>query len=232
MNTPSFKVLVASFFTSFILLSACGEDDSPAGTGGSTVPATGGGGTGAVGGSTTAGGGGASAVGGGGAGDPEKWTDPATGYIWQAALPAHPTNPGAYEHAVFPWSAAVDFCADLQLGGRDDWRLPSIDELRSIIFDCANTVTGGPCGVTDSCVSEPNCLNTECEGCLSCSGIEQSCIKEQLFPGKCHSFAFWSATEVQDPLYVPGAWAVLFQVGEVGLAGKDDDNYARCVCGP
>ena len=33
------------------------------------------------------------------------------------------------------WSDAIDHCENLSLGGHDDWRLPNINELRSIVND-------------------------------------------------------------------------------------------------
>jgi hypothetical protein len=32
------------------------------------------------------------------------------------------------------WPAAIEYCKGLELGGRDDWRLPTMDELK-ILFD-------------------------------------------------------------------------------------------------
>lgn len=51
-------------------------------------------------------------------------TDQKTGLIWQRA-----TNGTQRDHA-----AAIQYCWDLVLGGKTDWRLPSIEELETIII--------------------------------------------------------------------------------------------------
>ena len=56
------------------------------------------------------------------------------------------------------------YCDTLTECGYSDWRLPTIDELRSLIQNCPNTEIGGPCGLTDSCHSE-ECKSDACYGC-------------------------------------------------------------------
>ena len=50
-------------------------------------------------------------------------SDTGTGLMWQQA-----TAPGTYN-----WEQALAYCEDLSLAGHDDWRLPTIKELRSIV---------------------------------------------------------------------------------------------------
>ena len=47
------------------------------------------------------------------------WTDPATGLTWAKKDNGSDAT----------WSQADDYCRNLRLGGRLDWRLPTIDEL-------------------------------------------------------------------------------------------------------
>jgi hypothetical protein len=52
-------------------------------------------------------------------------TDNVTGLIWQQSVPLN----------VYTWSEAIAYCPTLQLAGHDDWRLPSLVELFSIVDD-------------------------------------------------------------------------------------------------
>ena len=49
--------------------------------------------------------------------------DNVTGLEWQQE-----TAPGTYT-----WQQAIDYCAGLNLGGKDDWRLPTIKELSTLV---------------------------------------------------------------------------------------------------
>lgn len=57
------------------------------------------------------------------------WEDPDTGLIWQ--------NPSTEER--MNWLSSRNFCNDLVLDGHDDWRLPDVDEMRSLIRGCSAT---------------------------------------------------------------------------------------------
>ncbi|MBD3789674.1 MAG: DUF1566 domain-containing protein [Campylobacterales bacterium] len=52
-------------------------------------------------------------------------TDSTTGLQWQDDATAASTQ--------LTWQAAIDHCEALTLGGHSDWRLPNINELKSII---------------------------------------------------------------------------------------------------
>ena len=49
--------------------------------------------------------------------------DNATGLVWQ-----QDTAPGTYT-----WQQAIEYCENLILGGYDDWRLPTIKELSTLV---------------------------------------------------------------------------------------------------
>lgn len=59
-----------------------------------------------------------------------------TGLVWQKCsrgLSGSGCNTG--KATAHTWKDAISYCEDLSLAGRTDWRLPSINELQSIVAD-------------------------------------------------------------------------------------------------
>jgi len=50
-------------------------------------------------------------------------TDTSTGLMWQQDTPAD----------TYDWNSAIEYCEDLSFAGYSDWRLPNINELKSIV---------------------------------------------------------------------------------------------------
>ena len=57
---------------------------------------------------------------------------------------------------------ALEYCKNARDGGFSDWRLPTIDELRTLVVNCPNLEPDGACKVSDKkhCLSE-SCYNEE-----------------------------------------------------------------------
>jgi len=92
------------------------------------------------------------------------------------------------------------------LGGANDWRLPTLAELQTIVLDFACTGTGG--GSTCTCGSSP-------------------CIDGTFGPTQLRYY--WSATSWASS---PGsAWGVSFSDGGVDVADKTGSAYVRAVRG-
>ena len=90
------------------------------------------------------------------------WTDDATGLTWQV-----PTEDAVQLNL----AQAEAYCEALAVGGSDDWRLPTIDELRTLIRGCPETETGGLCPETDACTApNPPCYDDI--GCIGCASRE------------------------------------------------------------
>jgi hypothetical protein len=128
------------------------------------------------------------------------------------------------------WSAAISYCSSYTGSGLSGWHLPTIDELRTLILECEGTMSGGNCGVTDSCLSS-DCINSACSGC-----------SEDLSGG--HSKfgdtdRMWSSSYLQDDLSLMGIYNVYtvdFSYGDVsqGYTANIYDlspiyRYFRCV---
>jgi hypothetical protein len=145
--------------------------------------------------------------------------DPATGLQWQQAFG------GSRKFA----DARV-YCDNLATAGQTDWRLPSIDELRSLIVGCPATAAGGPCPIHDACAALA-CDGPDCAGCPADAGggPEGSYLDPGLaVTAETH---FWSATQIdatEQPAFVVefDQARVHWYVTTVSLKG------VRCVRGP
>ena len=123
------------------------------------------------------------------------------------------------------WSDANKYCTELSLGGYGDWRLPSIDELRSLVHGCSMTQRGGACRVTDSCRKWNGCRNLACRGCSNYLGPANGCYWPNGFLGQCSWF--WSLSSFEDSPEI--AWRVSFYSGEIGINSMERDDYVRCI---
>jgi hypothetical protein len=63
--------------------------------------------------------------------------DLASGLVWQKADSSTPLN----------WEGALDYCENLSLGGREDWRLPNAKELQSIVDYSRSPQTSGTAAI-------------------------------------------------------------------------------------
>ena len=118
------------------------------------------------------------------------WTDPATVLMWEKSPATDPLY----------WQEAINYCQELRLAGYDDWRLPTIDELRSLIRGCDRTGRGGDCNVTDSCTSL-ECQNEACDGCNG--GNSDNCYLEPALSGSCDThWSYSTDTEKNCAWYV------------------------------
>ena len=148
--------------------------------------------------------------------DIEMWADPSTGLVWQA-LPSDEN---------MTWQEAKDYCDTLVLAGHDDWRLPAISELRSLIRGCAGTETNGPCKVTDKCLDWKACRGAySCKGCGQNKGPATGCYWPDGMQGKCA--IYWSSSSVSSN--EDDAWNVHFDTGEINSQAKVYHNPVRCV---
>ena len=124
------------------------------------------------------------------------------------------------------WATAVSYCGDLKEDGHDDWRLPTIDELRTLIKNCPQTERGGSCKVSErnTCLSD-NCFSNDCY----CDGSDEEGHYSRLGDGDI--VWLWSSSSNSAD---PGRfWYVNFARGMVGSLVKEgyegNDDSVRCV---
>lgn len=66
---------------------------------------------------------------------------------------------------------AAEFCDSFSVVGLSDWRLPTIDEARSLAGGCDETAPGGSCPLSDSSCLTSSCgISEECSSCLGNAG--------------------------------------------------------------
>lgn len=146
------------------------------------------------------------------------WEDTSSGLTWENA----PTEGRMLQ------SEADTYCAQLSLGGYQDWRVPTIGELRSLVRGCPDTAAGGKCNI-----EEGECLAEECKpyydctpGCAGGEGPgEGGCYWPEGMKGKCSFYG--SSTAVVDE--TNKVWRLSFYDGDIYQSGAESTNNVRCV---
>lgn len=122
------------------------------------------------------------------------------------------------------WGDALSYCGSLTVGGYDDWELPSIDDLRSLVRGCPATEMGGECAVIGSSTAED--YSGACHGCTTLNGPGLGgCYWDDVFGG---SYAtYWSSSLVSG---YDHAWHICFYNAKIGSVDVVKGLYeARCV---
>ncbi len=125
---------------------------------------------------------------------------------------------------ILNWNQAMDYCKQLNEGGYDDWRLPDIDELRTLIQNCPNAALGGECNVS----AKNSCLSKKCwypKGSCYCRRIPNN-YGHYSNLGDDDTIILWSSSYER---YEKCAWGVFFDEGGVACVPKSDGLKVRCV---
>ena len=145
----------------------------------------------------------------------EIWTDEINKKMWQI----YPSEKR------LKWEDAKNYCSELTLGGYDDWHLPSITELRSLIRGCVQAKQGGECKVSDSCLSISCWNKPTCEACSTDGYPIDGCYWPTEIKGACGWY--WSSSRIED---VPQlVWNVAFNLGYVLNFDFFYRDNTRCV---
>ena len=125
------------------------------------------------------------------------------------------------------WSAAVSYCENLNYDSKTDWRLPNINELRSLIVNCPVNEFGGECGISDPknlIISSVECKCGNTGGPFS--AINNETTSENYFG------MMWSNSTKSDETGF--AWVIQYSDGSVGFVEKETTDtyvFTRCVRG-
>jgi len=137
------------------------------------------------------------------------WCDPETDLCWQdPQKDAYGKDEhGEYSDIGVSAKEAVQYCEELVLGGYDDWRLPAIAELRSLIAGNRDTQAGGACPVDDNCTFneswDPACIGGTmfngpgANGCYLKPELTGTCDKPDIYSAG-HYLEVWAQESASD----------------------------------
>ena len=110
------------------------------------------------------------------------------------------------------WDKAKQYCENLDEGGHNDWRLPNIDELRTLI-KAPETISGGKCQISEKV------------GKLAREDFTEDC--NSLTSKLGDTDGFWSSSVYSNNSDY--AWNVNFNIGTVDNNSKNRPGSVRCV---
>jgi len=150
-------------------------------------------------------------------------TDVKTGLQWMRCSQGQEWKGGncVGDAARYGWKAAREAAETLNrhggYAGYQDWRLPTIEELKTLIY-CS---TGQPKTWNDT--------KAPCEGKYKSPTIDQAAFPNTPAGGWLARGWFWSSSSYAG--YPGGAWGVDFGSGYVSYSGKGFDSHVRLVRG-
>ena len=123
------------------------------------------------------------------------------------------------------WENAVSYCKNLTELGYSDWRLPTVNELRTLIQNCSYTETGGSCEITDECLAEE--MENWDEYAAQYSGYYLPdtihCAFNKIDD---HDDRLWSSILSWDP---EQAWLVSFYDASIFICDIESFAGVRCI---
>lgn len=164
--------------------------------------------------------------------------DPDSMLCWE-----NPTNVGV-EETRHTWDAALAYCETLDIGGYTDWRLPSLNEMRSFLRRSADNgcysleysmawteIPEGYCPVDDTCSSFDECWHSEtCNRAYFQSGecSPGSCMDPIIESGENpDTCMYWTTREVDESSDT--IWSLDLHDCSLGRYEKTSTNCLKCV---
>ena len=110
------------------------------------------------------------------------------------------------------WDEAMEYAKNLRLGGYDDWRLPSKEELAEVVTLCGGIAVKVYANDWRDIIDR-NRANKDYQANYEAKGFSSS--------------YYWSSTTYAGNTGY--AWYVLFYNGDQNFKGKSLNRYVRCV---
>jgi hypothetical protein len=145
-------------------------------------------------------------------GGAELYTDPKTNLTWEVQPRA--TMVSGAENA-------DQYCAALEKGGFGDFRLPRIDELRTLVVGCSVSTPTGACDVREGC------LSSECDD--DCDYCSSGCYLVSALAGPCNDDGVYISSSPYNG--GSGRWILDFEHAAVTFGSSGVVGYVRCVRG-
>ncbi len=145
------------------------------------------------------------------------WLDEESGLCWEKV---------AIDYDLL-FSEAELFCGSMTTNGYYDWRLPTIDEQRTLIVGCPPIEEGGSCGVHDGS-SDPDYING-CDGCGYMEGPNDGYYLRPELDGTCDK-GVWTSSRKDGTSCT--YWSISFANGSINGRGPISSGQIRCVRGP
>lgn len=114
------------------------------------------------------------------------------------------------------YSEAQNYCRRLKEGGISGWRLPAIDELRTLVQNCPGTMPGGACRVSAAggCLAS-HCLSSSCQ-CGSNNSGKYSVFGDSVY--------LWSSSQSGERAYV-----IDFSRAGINSQYSGNKQNVRCI---
>ena len=137
-------------------------------------------------------------------------TDSGNGLIWSGKTTA-----------TYSWSDSKNYCENQGNG----WRLPTIDELRTLVLNCAETATNGACNVKEGCLND----SSDCYSATYCVSKNCPTRNDGSYSRLGDTGYLWSSSEMEGN--ANRAWYINFKFAAIGSSDKSrsDLAYTRCV---
>lgn len=116
---------------------------------------------------------------------------------------------------------AANYCKELS-NENNEWRLPTISELRTLVQNCKNTEADGACGVTD------NCLSSDCWSKKLCTNTSKFSLFTFNSKSSCSKLGdtddLWSSSNMDNK-----CWYIDFTNGDIHKASCTSKKHVRCI---